>query len=612
MHALGRRKPWLRASVEPRPGEAVPLASTTAPLTPVTPPAGVKHREQAAVAGHAIGPLVPPQPTAQPGALLGEGFVQAPPPGGLDLRQCLAPPRGKRLAPHRHLPLARLTAAGRHAATSDGLRWPLTTPLPPVGGTAAERAQPRLLRGPRQLARLDPCPQCCPEPFGGAPGRAPRAAVVAVAYEAPLASGVPPPPSRGPASQDGVERAGRRHRAHTPPWGRPCRRRPPGPRLPHARLPPRPAMAHHAPVPKPGRDARHQPAVVARLTEPTHVGSAYPVDRALCDAPRHRLQRRMRPASRANAVGEAPPVPRVDGGQHRHRRPLGELIVPRREADGPLAARRLGDVAPRPGARVVRAPLEPVRPVPPVRRQLVSLGGPCLAIAPQGRVPGETVGRFPPPVAGIDLVPQRRQPPRPVLPRRCTSPLARRGQGPPARRPAPGLRHRLPLGQLPSRHHRRRFGLGLISVHGPGVPLFGRFAGTTERSDSLRPSVTVVPWRFTVRAVRRETRPDAGPPESRTRGVRACLGASTPPGACTPGHSGVPAVAFRVCGARRPPGSARFRGALPGRHVPLATLHGPRDRAARLTRRQCGGLVLHCRRLPRLPLVPVCLGTPER
>jgi hypothetical protein len=133
-----------------------------------------------------------------------------------------------------------------------------------------------------------------------------------------------------------------------------------------------------------------------------------------------------------------------------------------------------------------------------------------------------------------------------------------------------------------------------------------------ERSDSLRPCVMVVSVRCTRRALLRWTRPDAGPPESRTRCFRACQGASTPPGACTPCPRGVPAVAFRVCGARRHPDIARLRGSIPCRHVPLSPLHGPRDRGSRMTRSQCGWLDLHCRRLTLLHIVPVCLGTPQR
>ena len=77
--------------------------------------------------------------------------------------------------------------------------------------------------------------------------------------------------------------------------------------------------------------------------------------------------------------------------------------------------------------------------------------------------------------------------------------------------------------------------------------------------------------------------------------------------------SGVPAVAWRVFGARRHPGLARLRGALPGLPVPLSTLHGPRYRGARLTRGQRGwrgacavGDWHSCTCVPWF-----CLGTPR-
>ena len=132
-----------------------------------------------------------------------------------------------------------------------------------------------------------------------------------------------------------------------------------------------------------------------------------------------------------------------------------------------------------------------------------------------------------------------------------------------------------------------------------------------ELSDSLCLCITVVSVGFTVRTLLRSTRSDTGPPESRTQCFRACQGSSTPPGAGTPCQSGVPAVAFRVFGARRHPGLARFRGSIPCLHVPLSTLHGPRYRGSRMTRGQRGWLNLRCRRLALLHIVPVCLGTPE-
>ena len=143
------------------------------------------------------------------------------------------------------------------------------------------------------------------------------------------------------------------------------------------------------------------------------------------------------------------------------------------------------------------------------------------------------------------------------------------------------------------------------------VPLFGRFTSTMELSDSLHPCSTVVSVWFTVRTWLRWTRSDAGPPGSRTRCFRACQGSATPPGAGTPCRSGVPAVAFRVFGARRHP-DWPFRGSIPCLHVPLSTLHRPRYQSLRMTRGQRGWLDLRCQRLALFHTVPVCPGTPER
>ncbi len=158
MHDLGWRKPLLSEGVDPLPGDAVPLASTTERLAPGAQHAVVKHREQAAVAGHAVGTIMPPQHAPQPGALLWDGPVHAPPEGGLDLVQFLAQPLGDRLAPHRKLPVSRLTAHVRKAEKIEGLRFPLTTPLSSVGRKAPTLDQPRLLRVQFQIELLEAFP----------------------------------------------------------------------------------------------------------------------------------------------------------------------------------------------------------------------------------------------------------------------------------------------------------------------------------------------------------------------------------------------------------------------------------------------------------------------
>ena len=141
-----------------------------------------------------------------------------------------------------------------------------------------------------------------------------------------------------------------------------------------------------------------------------------------------------------------------------------------------------------------------------------------------------------------------------------------------------------------------------------GRPLCEGFLGTLKRSDSLHPCITVVPRGCTVRTWQDLTRPEAGPPGFRTPCFRACQRSPTPPGAGTPCRSGALAVAFHVCGARRHPGGARWRGSLLCLHVPLSTLRAYRYRESRMTRGQCGWLTLHCQGLAPFNTLPACPG----
>jgi hypothetical protein len=67
-------------------------------------------------------------------------------------------------------------------------------------------------------------------------------------------------------------------------------------------------------------------------------------------------------------------------------------------------------------------------------------------------------------------------------------------------------------------------------------------------------------------------RSGAGPPGSRSRWFCACSRAPTPPDPPASRQSGADAVAFRVFGARRNPGLARWRGAIRCLPMPLSTL----------------------------------------
>jgi hypothetical protein len=139
-------------------------------------------------------------------------------------------------------------------------------------------------------------------------------------------------------------------------------------------------------------------------------------------------------------------------------------------------------------------------------------------------------------------------------------------------------------------------------------PLFGSFTDTMGLSDSLHPCIMVVPLGFTMRTWQECTRPEAGPPGFRTQCFRACQRSPTPPGPSTPRPHGVSGVAFRVFGARRHPGGARFRGSILCLHLPLSTLRRHRYRRLRMTRGQCGWLDLHCQGLAPFTTVPACPG----
>ena len=196
-------------------------------------------------------------------------------------------------------------------------------------------------------------------------------------------------------------------------------------------------------------------ASTCRIEAPAHVGVKHPLDLALLDSHRYCLKCMMRGAARSESVGESPKVPLVDGLEHRHRRPLDDFIFPCRFPDGPLATIRFWDGDPLSQWRVIRPPFEPVGQVPPVRLQVLSIGGPRLPVNSRGCIPVEPSLRLPESLDIVDMVPQRRQWPR-TSPRCRTYAVKRLLQGTPALRPDPGLLNRLPLGQLPSLHGLRR------------------------------------------------------------------------------------------------------------------------------------------------------------
>jgi hypothetical protein len=169
----------------------------------------------------------------------------------------------------------------------------------------------------------------------------------------------------------------------------------------------------------------------------------------------------------------------------------------------------------------------------------------------------------------------------------------------PALRPAPGMLDHVSLGQLPSLHLlRRSLGATFVrrlpryyeAVRLPAPVHHGR-APQVHRADL---------------AITRQARCRASRvPHTVFRYMQR---SPTPPGPSPPHHNGVYGVAFRVFGARRHPGLARFRGSILCLYLPLSTLRRRRYRRLRMTRGQCGWLDLHCQGLAPFTTVPACPG----
>ena len=194
---------------------------------------------------------------------------------------------------------------------------------------------------------------------------------------------------------------------------------------------------------------------------------------------------------------------------------------------------------------------------------------PFFGFSPAEVAVGMPVTRHPPHRSRCAALPHRApasgcnaQALRRISPRCLTSAVKRTLQGPPALRPDPVVLHRLPLGQLPSLHGLRRWGL---SSAPDVVRSLHRYYGAVRLPASGHHGRA--PLGFAVRAWVRWARAEAGPPGFRTTCCRACTGSPTPPGPSPPRPSGGCGVAFRVFGARRPPDRRSISGlhTLPAR-----------------------------------------------
>jgi hypothetical protein len=232
----------------------------------------------------------------------------------------------------------------RQAADVAGLGLPLATPLASCACPPPTLTEARLLRVQFQAAPLAALPQVAPALLGVVLVLEADHAIVTVPHEADLSPCLPAAPLGGPEVQDRVQGEVGHERPGTAPLRRPCCLLAPGPILPHARLAPLTAVADDTLVPHAVLDNLPQPCVVHRILEATHVGSAYPVAGALFHADRAGIHRLVRAASRAGPVRAAATLWLVHGVEHLDRRPLADVVCPRRRATGALAPSGLRSV----------------------------------------------------------------------------------------------------------------------------------------------------------------------------------------------------------------------------------------------------------------------------
>ena len=130
-------------------------------------------------------------------------------------------------------------------------------------------------------------------------------------------------------------------------------------------------------------------------------------------------------------------------------------------------------------------------------------------------------------------------------------------------------------------------------------PLFESFPGNMGLSDFPRSFIAVLlPWDSQRGPQAHLPRPNMGPPGSRVRSFRACLGSLTTQGPATSCDNDAADIAFRFCGQRRHPKVYHiFRGSIALPALPLSTLRLYPYEDKRMTRGQCGSLHLHCMEL---------------
>jgi hypothetical protein len=151
----------------------------------------------------------------------------------------------------------------------------------------------------------------------------------------------------------------------------------------------------------------------------------------------------------------------------------------------------------------------------------------------------------------------------------CRTPSSTCDREHPALRPAPGMLDHVPLGPFPSLHLLRR------SLGATFVRRLPRYYAAVRLPAPVHHGRA--PWVHRADLARDR--------QARCRASRvphtvflSMQRSPTPPGPSSPHHNGAYDVAFRVFGARRHPGLARFRGSILCLDIPLSTLRAYRYR----------------------------------
>ena len=123
MKDMGFGQPLRGEGIHARPCHPVALTASAQRLTPITHDCVAEYPEQAAVTRHSIVSIMPQQHAFQPGPLLRDRPVHAPPQRVFHGLQFLAEPLGNRLAPDRKLSVPRFTRSEERRVGKECTSW---------------------------------------------------------------------------------------------------------------------------------------------------------------------------------------------------------------------------------------------------------------------------------------------------------------------------------------------------------------------------------------------------------------------------------------------------------------------------------------------------------